>query len=171
MRFYIAQGVGFIGMGLLFLSYQRNEKRQILLAQACSGVFFFIHFLLLGAATGAAMNVAGIARNLVFNKKWTRKGQAGWVVFFSLLFTAAGILTWQGTMSILPIIAMPLSNVVLSMTKPRYIRFCILPVSGLWLVYNISTFSVAGAAAEVFALSSILIAVYRFDILKREEKK
>lgn len=164
----IAQGIGFVGAALVFLSFQQKGKKQILLTQMAAGFVFSIHFIMLGAVTGAMMNAVAVARNLVFSRGEKLKRPYFWPVLFMGLFTLLGVLSWQNLFSLLPIMAMNLSNIVFSLKNPRYIRFCYVPVSVGWLIYNISAFSVAGIITEIFCLLSLLIAIVRYDLLKKD---
>ena len=166
LQLYIAQGIGFIGMALVFIAFQQNEKRKILWIQASAGAVFVLHFLLLGAWTGMGMNLLEIPRNMVFAKKEI-KNQVLWTVLFITAFIVLGIFTWESPMSLFPITAMCLSTVAFSLKNPKHIRFCSLPVSALWFTYNIISLSIAGALTEGFCLLSILIAIIRFDIFRR----
>ena len=176
MQFYIAQGVGLIGMILSFISFQKNDKKKILWIQASSAFTWAVHFILLGifidagAFTGASMNIVEIPRNLIFAKKHKKRRQGILMAVFIAAFVTAGILTWESMFSLFPIIGMIISTVVFSLQNPRHIRFFMLPVSVLWLVYNIISFSIAGVLTESFCLCSILIAIFRFDILNSPDK-
>ena len=171
IQFYIAQGIGFIGMVVMFIAFQQNDKRKLLWVQASASAVFTAHFLLLGAFTGMGMNLVSIPRNLIFARKPAKKQQLIWTAVFIAAFAAFGIITWDTVFSLFPVIAMSLSTIVFSLKEPRYIRFLSLPISGFWITYNIISFSIAGVLTEAFVICSILIAIVRFDILKRTENK
>jgi hypothetical protein len=170
MQFYIAQGIGFIGMALMFLAFQQNDKRKLLWIQAGAGMIFTVHFVILGAFTGMGMNLAAIPRNLIFARKPGKKFQIIWTVFFIAVFVIIGIFTWENKFSFFPVFAMSLATIVFSLKEPRLIRFLSLPISGFWITYNIISFSIAGVLTESFVICSILIAIVRFDILTKTEK-
>ena len=170
MRPYIAQGIGFIGMALVFLGFQQNDKRKILWLFAAAGVAFSAHFFMLGAWTGMAMNLLEIPRNLIFART-SEKRKWFWTAAFIAALAVLGVFTWESLMSLFPLFAMCLSTIVFSLRKPRHIRFCSLPVSALWMIYNVLSRSIAGAMTEAFCLLSIIVAIVRFDILKKESAK
>jgi len=169
MQFYIAQGIGFIGMILMFISFQQNDKRKILWIQASTALIFSVHFLFLGAFTGVGVNLVAIPRNLIFARKHKNYWQQ---IILTVIFIAAfiilSIIVWENLLSLFPIVAMSISTIVFNLQTPRNIRFCSLPVSSLWIIYNISTLSIAGFITETFCLLSILIAIFRFDIFKNK---
>ena len=161
MKFYIAQGIGFIAMALVVWSFQKNDKRKLLWIQALASAVFAIHFILLGAWTGMGMNLIQIPRNLVFAAK-TEKHKWLWTAVFVGAVIIIGIFTWESPISLMPICSISLSTIVFRMKNPKHIRFCSLPISVLWLIYNIMSWSIAGVMNESFCLLSILIAIIRF---------
>jgi Bacterial inner membrane protein. len=168
MHLIIAQGIGFIGMTLGFMAFQQPSKRKILLVQATGALFFAIHFFMLGSPTGMGMNLLGIPRNLVFSKEHGKKQTTFFTILFVALFAIFGFFTWESPVSLFPIIGMSLSTVVFSFKNPRLVRLCSLPVSLLWLIYNVMSLSIAGILTESFCVISILIAIFRFDLKKKE---
>ena len=160
----IAQGIGFFGMIGNFISYQQNTNKRIVGVQIFAALFFFVHMLLIGATTGALLNILGALRNFVFfmrPKKWAESSL--WVYVFCVFYLIAGILTWSGAISILPTIAMMCGTVALFMIKPKTTRKLALFCSVGWIVYNAFVFSLAGMVSETLTISSILIAMFKFD--------
>ena len=165
----MAQIIGIIAFCLAVWSFQQNEHKKIVLLQLLANLCFIIHFYLIGAFTGALLNFIGFVRSIVFlckNQKWA----AGnfWLVFFSLLCIAAGIYTWQGPLSLLPMMAMVLTTIAFGIESPRLTRLFSFPSSPLWLIYNIINGSWGGALTECFNMASILIAMFRFDRKKKQ---
>lgn len=168
---YFAQAIGFVGMLFAFISFQRNNNKGILFFQIMATTAFIFHFLLLGAYTGAMMNLLGALRNIVFfykEKKWASKRY--WLYLFNVLYIVCGIMTWKGLYSLLPMVAMVVSTIGLWLNNPRHTRFLVFPSSPCWLVYNIITNSIAGIFTEIFVLCSLTIGIIRFDIIKSGNK-
>lgn len=169
---YIAQVIGFAGLVFAIISFQKNNNKGILFFQVMASLTFFLHFVMLGAYTGAIMNLSGAIRNCVFynrEKSWADKKV--WLYIFISINIIVGLLTWKNFYSILPIMATSLSCIGLWIRNPRYTRFVVLTSSPCWLVYNIISSSVAGVLTEVFALSSLIVGIYRFDIVKLTHKQ
>lgn len=167
----IGQIIGFIAMAIIVISYQQKSHKNILSFQMVSGLLFTVHYILLGAYTGAIMNLLGAFRSLVYanrGKKWA--SAIIWPIIFSIGFLISGILTWKDIYSIFPMIAMLMSSVVLWIEKPKINRAFSIPTSTCWLIYNIKEMSIPGIVTEIFVLSSIIIGIVRLDI-KRKEKK
>ena len=161
-----AQAIGLLAAGFIFASYQQRGRKKILILQIISGALFTVHFLLLGAYSGAAMNLLGTLRSLVYSqsdKRWAKSPV--WLFVFIAAFSAAGVLTWSGLKSILPLIAMLLTTVSLWLKSPRLIRAVTFPSSPMWLAYNVLVRSYSGILTECFVTTSLTIAIIRYDII------
>ena len=164
MTYYVAQAVGFVGMTLAFISFQQNKRERITFLQMLASVVWTVHFGMLSAWSGMAMNAIGIARGFVFSKKGTPwASKAFWPYLFSALSVVCCLITWEGWTSLLPSVAMVVSAFGLWADNPKTVRRLNLPGSWLWLAYNLINRSWAGLATECFNTASILIAMFRYD--------
>ncbi len=168
----LAQIIGFGGTALTIIAYQQSKRKNILLCTVISASLFTVHFILLGAYTGAVMNFFAGLRSLVFmnnTKPWAKSKI--WVGVFMVIYTVACIVTWDKWYSVLPLIAMLLTTVSNWLQSERKIRFLTFPNSPCWLVYNILNNSVAGIITEIFVMSSLIIAIIRYDLIKPKKKE
>lgn len=172
------QGIGFCGAALNFLSFQQNKRSRIIGFQIGAALLFITHYILLGitngadAYTGAALNFIGLSRSIVFinnDKKWAKSPL--WLAFFMVVSIISGVLTWESWYSFLPPLAMILTTISYWMKNETKIRLITFPSSPCWLVFNIITGSVAGIVTECVVMSSLIIAIIRYDILKKGKKK
>ncbi|MBQ9974256.1 MAG: YgjV family protein [Oscillospiraceae bacterium] len=164
----LVQGIGFIGILSTFLAYQCKRYSHIIGLRTLNEFVFTVQYVFLGAYTGAAVGVFGCVRNLLF-LRCHQKGRStkGWQWIFSILFTAASVLTWTGLESILTIIAKLASTLSYGSTSPRLIRMVTLCSSSCWLIYNFYVASAAGVLAEVITLASVIIGILRLDLLRK----
>lgn len=162
------QSIGFVAFVLSLSIFQVNKRSSMLRIQLSACFLYAIHFFMLGAFTGAAVNVAGVARNFLFEK--FRSAKHSWVlpIFFISIFFAVAILTWQGPRSLLPAIASIGGTLAVWQKNPRMIRLLSLLSPPLWLIYNVLSGSYPGILSEIFLLTSTLIGIYRFDIRKKK---
>lgn len=165
------QAIGFVAMAVGILSYQAKKRNSILFLQIISSSIWAIQFILLGAYTGAFMNLIGVARNIIYSKKDKISAFNSSLVpiIISAFFIFGGVFTYSGFLSILPVVAMIISSFALYSTEERKIRLLSLFVSPPWLIYDAISGSIPGVINELFTICSILIAVFRFDI-KRNKK-
>ncbi len=168
----IAQIIGFCGLALNGLSFQQKKRKGILSFQICAAAMFIVHYILLGAYTGAVLNFLGLLRSLVFinnDKKWAKS--PAWLGVFIVVFSVASVATWVDWYSFLPATAMILTTVSYWLKNETKIRLVTFPSSPCWLVYNIITGSIAGIATEAVVMISLIVAIVRYDILKSTKKR
>ena len=165
------QAIGFVAMFIGIFSYQAKTRTGILLLQMTASLFWMTQFFLLGAYTGAFLNVVGAVRNLIYScKEKVRFFKSPAVpALIMAAFVTVGVLTYDGIMSLLPVAAMLISSVSLYITEERKIRLLSFLVSPPWLVYDAYSGSIPGVIAEVFTICSIGIAIWRFDIRKTKK--
>jgi len=159
------QAIGFVALILCIISYQSNRYRTLMSIRAASEFVFCVHFLLLGVLSGSALQFIGGIRNLAFVRLENKKNKMLIaIIVFCVLFTFFGIFTWEGPISLLPIVAKNVSTIAFAMSDTRKIRLIEFPTYGLWLFFNIASGSIAGTINASLSLVSIAIAIIRFDI-------
>jgi hypothetical protein len=161
-----AQLVGIAGICLLFATFQFNNRRTILRIQIASGLVWAVHYLLLGALTGALMNGLLSGRNYFF-EKYRGKRIILWISLAVLL--SAGLLSWKDWSSILPILGSSIGTIAMWQKKPTHIRLLMLAVPPLWFVYNAINGSFPGMLGDTVTFTSVLVGIYRFDIRRQPE--
>ncbi|HSX01266.1 MAG TPA: YgjV family protein [Candidatus Saccharimonas sp.] len=173
MNPFIVQGIGYLALFFVILSFQKNKRVNILLIMLIGLVLFVVHYALLQAWVGSLMNLIEAAMVFVAYKKedarWAQKGY--WLYVFIGLFFLAGALTAKSVVDFLPAIAQTFGAVAVWQTNPRAIRFLMLGPRPLWFIYNFAVGSYAGMTAEVFILASVLVGIIRFDILRKPAKR
>ena len=168
----IAQVIGFGGAAMNCLSFQQSKRKRIIAVQIIAAVLFIIHYILLGAYSGASLNFISLLRSFVFinnDKKWAKS--PAWLAVFIVISAIAGIVTWVDWYSFLPSTAMILTTVSYWLKSETKIRLVTFPSSPCWLVYNIITHSIAGIVTECVVMASLIIAIVRYDVLKKEKGK
>ena len=178
--YYIGQGVGAAALIIAMLSFQQRTQKKIVLYQLVSSVLFTVHFFMIGAYVGSLLNFIGIFRAAVFankDKKWAQN--KAWLFVFLFAFAAAGILTLDGDIDIttwnvsfasvstyiamLPVFGMSFTTVAFWITDAAAVRLVSFPSSPCWLTYNLYNRSWAGAGTEIILMTSIIVAMLRYD--------
>jgi len=162
---FLTQLIGFIALILLLIVYQKEKRPNILLLKLLSSIFYAIHFALLGAWTGSAMNVVATSRSYVFQQR-TKKKLADnkiWLFGFLVIIILSTAFTWEGNHSLLPMIGTLIYTFAFWMKNERWIRLLSLVGIPFWMIYNVMVNSFAGIIAQVFLTISILIGIIRFD--------
>lgn len=161
--------IDLLGVGILiggFVSFQNNRHKHIVMMKVGTDLLFTAQYLLLGAYSGALMDLIGIVRNLILMRTADdRKKQAIATSVFVVILTAAGIATWAGPISLLAIIGKTFTTVAFGFRNPRILRALTIPSCILWAIYDVLTGSWAGMLYELLGLLSIIIAYVRFDLI------
>lgn len=165
----IAQIIGFMGTIVVVIGMQQRKYGRIVFCKILNELFAAIHYFLIGGYTGMVINLASCMTNGVY---WYRitKGKSTLIfqILFGALFVTLGALSWHGPISIFVVLAKLISSVSLGIKNPRAIRILNLISNPCWLVYNLYLGTVAGIVTDTLVLTSVIIAVVRLDILKKQ---
>ncbi len=168
----LIQGIGFLALIFVILSFQKKERVTLLLVMFVGLLLFVLHYSLLGAWTGALMNLIEAGVVFVSFKKetalWAKK--SFWPYLFIVAYVLTGALTLKSVPDIFPIIAQIFGAIAVWQKNPRTIRFIILVPRPLWFGYNLIVGSYAGMVTEIVILLSVFVSIVRFDILHQAEK-
>ena len=159
----IGQILGIVATVMTVLSYQTNTKRGLLTVQSVATLSMCLSYLLLDAASGFALNAVCLVRNgcFYFQKSGSRVNLCT-AIALALVMAVLGVLSWQGWISILMIVALAINTVFMSFGDPQLLRKSILLTSTLVLIYNIAVFTVGGILNEALAIASAVVGIIRF---------
>jgi D-alanyl-lipoteichoic acid acyltransferase DltB (MBOAT superfamily) len=162
-NYVLAQIIGFIAVCFTFALFQVNNRRSMLAIGLVGGTLYAAHFILLGALTGAALNVVNIAKAGIFYK-YNEKRRPNWLPYLFIGLTIlSGIATWQGFRTLLPVIAGCAATIAFWQLDTKRIRRLALIAPPCWFVYNVIVGSYPGMLSEIVNVSSNSLAQYRFD--------
>ena len=165
----IGQILGIVAPIVTFISYQVNSKNKLLILQTAANVAICISYLLLGADSGFALNIVGTIRNMTFffldPKSKTNRICA---VILALAMGGAGLLSWEGPISLVLMVALMANTLFLSTGAPQLIRKSVIGTSSLILIYNLCMAhpTIGGIANECIAIVASIIGV----IIYRKKK-
>lgn len=166
----MGQIMGLIAVVLGFLSFQMRTQKQLLAVQIITTIAFSIHYFLIGAASGAMMNLLGIARNLAYyyKEKPLFSGKKC-PIFFTVLMGIVGLTSWQGYYSIFVVVGLMINTACLSLSDPQKIRASILVSSPLVLIYDAFVHSIGGMVYESIVIVSSVIGIVRYRKQRAEK--
>lgn len=159
----IGHVLGFISVGLFFYSYQRTQKRKIMLIQTVATALSCVQYLLIGAFSGFALNIVCIIRNFVFY--FRDKNQSTGLltpVLFAVSMAIVSFFSREGTHSLLITMGLVVNTVCMGIFDAKDFRKTILVSSSLILVYNVFAFSYSGILSESISLISVIIGIIRY---------
>lgn len=189
------QILGFIGIGFNIIAVQFNSHGKIMFFKTVGELMFVIHYILLGAWAGVAMDSIGVIRNIVFTRNVKKnKSNKVWIAVFASLTIVLGvttlITTWDDLItgvswiikdslviqtvfavacSLLSIVAKFLTTVGYAIKNPNTMRKLNFPSSACWFIYNFLYFSLSGVINEIFVMTSIIIAQIRYNKPKKHD--
>ncbi len=162
-KFVMIQAIGFLGTIIFFLSYQCKSNKNLFRVQFISYSLYTIHLLMLGAITGGFSYILNTVRSLCLGSKNDFfKGKIMCVIICALQMITL-YFTWNGVISILPIIANIATTIGGYTYNGKTIRMVgMLINSPLWIIYNILVGSWAGIMDEIVSEISMIISIVRY---------
>lgn len=159
-----AQIIGLVASAFNIGSFQMKDNKRLYICQSIGGVLFSVSFFMLGSYTAALLNLICLLRGgaLAAGKKFS-----GWPMYALVmgLFTLAGVLTYDGYLSIIITAAQLISTTTMFSRNGKVIRvFQFFLVCPAWLYNNIVIFSLGGIITETISMVSILVSFLRFGL-------
>ena len=167
---WIAQIAGIVAMILGCLSYQVKTSGGILRVQVVANCIWVAHYFMLGAYTGAILNLFAAVRNITYfwlNKKKT-SNRTYYAMGFAVLCVLLSLMTYQSWISLLSMVGSTLQTFAFSCRKANTLRWLTLSGMPLWLTYNILEKSYSGTITEIISISSIVVGLFRYRKEKEE---
>ena len=160
--YIVGQIFGVIAIILGFVSYQMRTKRQILFVLSVTAVSFCIHYFMIGAYSGMAMNAVNIVRNVVYDKR-SAANKNGFIApaVFAVIQTVVCIMTWEAWYSVFVLFGLVINTVCVSFADPQKVRKSILVTSPLVLTYDALAGSIGGSIYEAVAIVSAVVGIFR----------
>lgn len=165
MEQIIIRLLGIIGLILCVIPFQFKRHKHIVLCKMVSEITFAVQYFIMGAYTGAWMDLVSGGRNFLFYKL-VQKGKSTLpvIIGFSCLIIFLGVASWAGPLSLLPMVAKVISTVSYGMKNEKLLRYITLPSCVFWIVYNFTVGGWEAMIGDFLSLGSILIAIYKFDL-------
>ncbi len=144
----------------------------MLLIQTVATFMNGMQYLFLGACSGLAMNILGIARNLIYsNKEKSKICAAKWMpCAFAALMAGVSIFMWEAYYSIFIILGIMINTVCLGVFDSQHIRWSILISCPLIFIYNAFTGAYPGMLNESISPVSAIVGIIRYRRAKKEGK-
>ena len=162
-QYILIQLIGFVGTALYLASFQFKKNKMLFRMQLFSYVFYTLHMLLLGAITGGVSYMINCLRSFCLSSEWEFGKSNTACAALCLMQLAALWLTWDGWISLLPVVANIASTLGGYTRNPKKVRIAgIFVNSPLCIVYDIIVGSWAGILDEVIGEASMIISVVRY---------
>jgi hypothetical protein len=155
----VAFGFGLAGAAMNIVWPLFRGRRGMLLGQIGVSLFFFTHFVLIGAVTGAIMNVLAVLQALIAVPLGELPGFR--IAYLATLPVIATVLalTWAGPPSAFAAIGFALISLGRYQLSPIRFRVYLLAAVLPWVAHNIAVDSIPGLIADGCAFSTGALAL------------
>ena len=161
--FYIGHFIGICAALLSFFTYIQKTRKQVVFIKLSCDCLWCLHYFLIGAFSGGAINIVNITRDTVVyhreDKAWAKSKL--WLIAFLIFTVVSGLLSWQGYISLLPTIGSVFGVLGIYQSEPRKISLVTLPGIILWLIYSIFVFSPQSIICNIISIASVIISLLR----------
>ena len=161
----LPQIIGLLAVALFLLSYQMKKRRGIIITNVVSRVLYILQYLLLGAFSGAALDILGTVSSVVAERKHTSFIKKHLRLIFlsvNISIIAVGLVIAvinKSLLDIFPIIGVLLHTSAFWISDEKIIRRVSLAGSPFWFIYNFLSRAYGSALGDIFTMVSIVIAI------------
>lgn len=173
MLLIIAQIVGIAAVTLYLLSFQLKHRKHLVLVTCISNCFYVLQYILLGAFSGAILDILSTVSSFFANKKnapgFQRYAKAVSAALL-ILIVAAGLtltLVQKDWIELLPIAGAVFQTSGLWFNNEQTIRKFALAGAPFWLSYNFLSQAFGAAAGSLLTIISIIVALLRYRKIKK----
>lgn len=155
LSYYISQFFVIISYVFLILTYFSKKNKTIIIYNFFAVIAIGISYFFLNAYTGIAMVFIAIIRNIIFmyyNKG--KKSNIYTLLFISILIIISTIFTYSGPLSLLSVLATALYTYSVWQKDTKLYKILGVPISLLWISYNVYIYSIFGIILESILLMS-----------------
>ena len=164
----LAQIIGILAISFWAISIQEKEQYKILFLQAISNLMYTIQYFLLGVFTASSMNFISFGRCFLFyrKKKYEKSISKSLFIGFILLLVVFGFITYDGYLSLIPIIITIFYTITSYMESSNFIRVIFLLAAFIWIYYNYSVGAYICIVGNVLEIISGVVSLIRFSNIK-----
>lgn len=172
----IPQIIGGLAVVTFLLSYQQKKRRAIIITNAVSRLLYIVQYILLGAYSGAVLDILGMLSSVLAERKHTSfiKNHLKTVfISVNIVIVASGLFICfmsKSVLDLLPIMGVLLHTVAFWINDERIIRRVSLAGSPFWFVYNFLSRAYGSAVGDILTMISIIIAMFKYRNFKKVEK-
>ena len=173
----IGEVIGAIATVEGFFIYYSATRERILTFKFISDALWFINLICLGGYTGAALNLVGMGREVVFYNRDKRAFARSllWPIFFIALAAASPIYSLisgsEGWYAILPAIGSSLAVVAFYQRVPSRTRLIGFFSQLLWLIYALFIANYSAIVCNSVMIVSAIVGSLREYLRKNNRKE
>ena len=169
-EYIIAQIFGLLAFIFLGITYLIKNRNLILIFCMTGAVFFLVHYSMLGAWSGVAVNIVNIIRAIILflDDKNNRTKNIFSLSIILILLAVAGIVTINDWTGIIAIVAGIICTFSLWQKDIFVYRILSAVVNTLWLIYDCIFLSIIAICFDCTTILVSIIGCIMFVIYKRK---
>ncbi len=167
----LINAVGVFAIAVKVIETQNKKRSAIILLAILNYLLWISYFILNGNFTSAIVNSISCIQALVFLQRGKYKWADSkfWLIFFLAVQVVASFFTWNGPLSLFSIVAGMLSTIAYFVMDEKLYRWFFLALILLWIGNGIAYGYVIALIHDIFASVSIIIAIIRYNFIKKEK--
>ena len=152
---------------MYYFTFFNVKRKLILILNSISQIMFGIHYILLGALSGTIVSFIGMIMFIIFSFKDKNKFFKSIFIplFFVLIYSGVGLYSYFKThiiIEILPIICNYIAIYSFFRNKEIEIKTYNIPISILWITYNIFFSAWVGLVCQIILLIFDIIFIFKY---------
>lgn len=173
MTYLIAQIFGLLAILFWIFSIQYKEKEKVLKFQIYASLFYAVQFFLLKGYAAFVVDVLACIRLYAFYRDEKHKGyiEKYWLYIFLGLTLLSGVFTYDGIISIIPILTGIFYTVSTWVKNTKFLRIFYIICAILWTGYNLKYYALTAVIGNIIEIVSGIISMVRFDTKRGENGK
>ena len=171
----IPQIIGLFAVATFLLSYQLKRRQSIIICNVSSRCLYILQYLMLGAISGAVLDVLGAAASVIAERKshpFIKRHIRAIFISVNLIIAATGIAICvinKNPLDLLPIAGVLLHTGAFWISDEKIIRRISLAGSPFWMVYNVASRAYGSALGDLLTMVSIIIAMIKYHGKAKKE--
>ena len=163
----IPQIIGLFAVITFLLSYQQKKRQNIIIVNVISRCLYILQYILLGAFSGAVLDILGALSSVIAGKKDTefiKKHKKLIIALVTIAMVVAGVtiaLINKSYLDLFSLTGVLLHTSAFWITNEKIIRRVSLLGSPFWFVYNLLSRAYGSAIGDILTICSIIIAMIR----------
>lgn len=174
----VAWVFGTLGIVISVILYAGKTRTHILVCKLISDVLWFTNYILLGAYTGAVLNLIAIGRESVFYNRGRRKWADSrvWLyVFILLTFLSPAMEFWKiggfAWIPLLPATGSVLAVISFYSRRPWVMRWFGFGAQIFWISYGILIWNPTAVISSALTIASAVIGTVRELLARRAARR
>ncbi len=167
-KMVLAQFIGAIAIIFWVISVLEKEQYKILYLQATANLIYTIQFALMGIFPAAFMDCISSIRCYIFSykRKAGKNISKAWLILFSSLVIILGIITYNGILSLIPIIITFFYTISSWISDSKWLRIVFLIAAFVWIFYNYSVGAYVCIIGNILEIISGIVSLIKFSAKK-----